>query len=79
MGGKDGDAARRHLVQFIDEIGALGAQAFDDMAIMDDLMPDIDWGAEFIDGAFDNFDGAFDTGTKTAGLGEDYLHGPILF
>ena len=76
---EDRDAAWRHLIQLVDEIGAFGAQAFDDMAVMDDFMPDIDRRAVFIDRTFDDFDRTFDTGTEAAGLSEDYLHGPILF
>jgi hypothetical protein len=38
MGAEYRNAARRHLIQFIDEIGALGAKVFDDMAVMDDFM-----------------------------------------
>jgi hypothetical protein len=65
----------RHLIQLIDEIGALGAQAFDDMTIMDDFVPNIDRGAVFIDRTLDDLDRAFDAGTKTTGLSEDNLHG----
>jgi hypothetical protein len=74
MGAEDCDAARRHLVQFVDEMGPLGPQAFDDMPVMNDFMPDIDRRAEFIDRPLDDLDRAFDSGAKTTRLGENYLH-----
>ena len=79
MGAENGDAAGRHFIQLVDEIGALGAQAFDDMTVVDDLVPDIDRRAEFIDGALDDLDRALDAGAKTTGLCEDNLHGSKLF
>jgi hypothetical protein len=37
-------------------------------------VPDIDGRAVFLQRALDDLDGANDTGTKTSGLGENYLH-----
>ena len=50
------------------EDGALGAQALDDEAVVDDFVADVDRCAELGQGAFDDLDGAFDAGAETAGL-----------
>ena len=40
-------------------------------------MADVDRRAEFFDSALDDDDGAFDTGTETARVGENDLHGGL--
>src|SRR4029077_16597543 len=42
MGAEDRHRTRRDLIDLVDELGTLGAQPLDDMAIVHDLMPDID-------------------------------------
>ena len=58
--------AVRHLVEFVDEHGALGLQALDDEFIVNDLVPHIDGGAEFPERALHRVDGAHDPGAKAA-------------
>src|SRR6185312_14564546 len=74
MGAEDGDAARRHLVDLLDEAGALGAQALDDMPVVDDLMADIDGWAVFLEGPLDDLDRPLDPGTKSPRLRQNNLH-----
>src|SRR3546814_18013355 len=52
------------LVEFVDEYGALGGQAVDDEAIMDDLVPHIDRRAVLRQRPFDDLDGTIDAGTE---------------
>src|SRR5260370_27713891 len=63
-----------HLVQFLDEAGALGLERFDDIAIMHDLVADIDRRAILLQRALDDLDGADDPGAKPARLGKNDLH-----
>ena len=42
VGAEHRHGAGRYLIQLIDEHGAAGAQVLDHMAVVDDLMPDID-------------------------------------
>ena len=44
------------------------------MLIMDDLMTNEDWLAEFLQRALDNIDGADNTGAETAWLGKQNTH-----
>ncbi len=71
VGGEHGDRAGRDVVQLVHEDGAAGAQVLDNVAVMDDLMADIDRRAVFLQCAFDDLDGPFHTGAEAAGLGED--------
>jgi hypothetical protein len=74
MGAENRDRAVRNLFQLLDEAGALGLQAVDDMAVMDDFVPHIDRRPEFLQGALDNLDGADDARTEAARLSQDHLH-----
>ena len=74
MGAEDGDAARGDLVEFVDEMRAFGAQPLHHMAVVHDLVPDIDRRAVFLDRPFDDLDRPLDTGTKAPGLGQDHPH-----
>jgi hypothetical protein len=47
VGREDDGRAIGHLVQFLDEDRALFLQPVDHETVMDDLVPDIDRGAEF--------------------------------
>src|SRR5262249_20839422 len=68
------DLAFRNFVQFLDEDGALRTQALDHVTVVHDLMPDIDRGAELLDGPLNNLDGSLDTGTEAARLGQNHSH-----
>ena len=60
----------RHLVELVDEDRALGLEVLDDIAIVHDLVTDIDRPAVALDGALDDLDGALDAGAETARAGE---------
>ncbi len=69
MRGKDDrpvTVLRRDLRQFLDEDRALRLQPFDDIAIVDDLVTDIDRRAIFLQRQHDDLDGAVDAGAKAA-------------
>ncbi len=70
MGGEDDGAVVGNLVQFLDEDGALRAQAVDHIFIMDDLVPDIDGRAIFGDRALHDGDGAVHPRAKAARRGD---------
>ena len=71
VGGEDHGRAFGHLVQLIDEQGALGLELFDHEAIMDDLVADIDRRTRNLERPLDNLDSAIDPGAKAARPGED--------
>ncbi len=68
MGAEHGYRQRRNLRQVLDEDRALVLQAFDHVFVMHDLVPDIDRRAVLHERALDDFDGAHDARTKSAGL-----------
>ncbi len=74
MGAEDGDAARRDLGQLVDEMRALGPQPLDHVAVVHDLVADIDRRAVFLERPFDDLDRALDAGAETPGLGQDDPH-----
>ena len=78
MGAEDGDAARRHLVHFLDEAHTLGAKPVDHMAVMDDFVPDVDRGAIKRQGPLDDLYRPLDAGAEASGLGQDDLHALVL-
>ena len=66
---EDRDAALRDLVDLVDEMRPFGAQPLDDVAVVHDLVADIDRRAIFFERALDDLDRAFDPGAETARLG----------
>lgn len=66
MRGEDDGAPVGHLLEFLHEDGALSAQGIDHEAIMDDLMPDIDRSAIFLERQLHDPDRAVDTRAKAA-------------
>ena len=60
----------RHLVELVDEDRALGLEILDDIAVMHDLVADIDRPAVALDGALDDLDGTVDAGAEAARAGE---------
>src|SRR5579875_405998 len=74
MGAEDRDIAGRHLVDLVDEDGSLGAQPLDDMAVVHDLVTDIDWRPVFFERALDDLDRSFDPGAEAPGLGQYHAH-----
>ena len=79
MRAEDEGAAAGHGGEVVDEYGAFLAQVVANILVMYDFMPDIDRCAEFFYGALDDGDGAFDTGTKAAGVGENDFHGALQY
>ena len=69
VGAENHRGAVRHLVQFIDEYRADGAQAIHDVLVVDDFVAHVDRRAEQHDGPLDDVDGAVHTGAESAGIG----------
>src|ERR1700734_332206 len=70
-------SVRRHFGQILDEAGALGLEALGHVLVVHDLVAHIDRRAVFLQRAFDDLDGAHNSGAKTTGLSEDYFHRQI--
>ena len=68
VGAEDRDAARRDLVDLVDEMRPFAAQPLDDMAVVDDLVADIDRRAIFFERALDDLDRPFDPGAEASRL-----------
>ena len=62
-----------HLVQLLDEHRAQAAQLVDHVAVVDDLVADIDRRAVLAQGLLDHVDRALDPGAETARAGEEDL------
>ena len=75
VGAEDGHRPVRHVGHFLDEHGALGAQALDHSFIVDDLVAHVDRRAVAFEGAFHDLDGALDAGAKSPRLSQQYLQG----
>ncbi len=69
--------AVRHLVQFLDEHRALVAQGIDYELVVDDLMPDIDRRAIFLDRQLDDLDRPVDARAKPRGAATSSSSGGI--
>jgi hypothetical protein len=78
MRAEDRYGAGRHLIQLFDEDRALGAQRLDDVAIMDDLVPDIDRRAHAIERTIDDVDRTHDPRAEAARLGENQSDGLFI-
>jgi hypothetical protein len=61
---QDDSGAVGYLFEFGHEYGTLGFEIVHDMDVVNDLPADVDRSAEPLQGALDNFDGAFDTRTE---------------
>ena len=75
MGAEHGDRALRHLVDLVDEHGALVAQGLDDMFVVDDLVAHIDRRPVDFQGALDNRNRPLDAGAYDCVVMD--LFGPI--
>ena len=78
MGAEDGDGARRHVLQSLDEARAFRLERFDHVAIVDDLMAHVDGSAMFGQRPLDNIDRSNNAGAKPARLSKYDLH-PLAF
>ena len=74
VGAENNDGAFGNFIGFLDEYDAFVLQPLHHMRVMNDFMAHINRRAEFIERHFDDFDGAFNSGAKTAGLGQNDLH-----
>ena len=75
MGAEYRDRQRRYFRQILDEDGALVLQAFDHVFVVDDLVPDIDRRAVFLERALDDLDRAHDARAKATRLRQINFHG----
>src|ERR1043166_6021006 len=77
MRAENSDAARRDLVELVDEPRALGAQPLDHVPVVHDLMPHVDRRAVFLQRALDNLDRALYPGAEATGLREHDSQTPL--
>ena len=70
VGGEHHRRVVRHLVQLLDENGALALQALHHEAVVDDLVAHIDRGAVLADRLLDDLDGAVHPGAEAARAGK---------
>jgi hypothetical protein len=75
---ENGDRSGGHFRKVFDEARTLGAQAFDDMAVVNDFVTDVYGRAEFRERLLDDIDGPDHAGAETARLGEHHAHGSDL-
>jgi hypothetical protein len=75
---EDGDRPGGYFGEIFDEARAFCAQAFDDMAVVNDFMSNVDGGAKFRERLLDDVDGPDHAGAKAARLREHYLHRIVL-
>ena len=73
MRGEDQPGAVGDLGEFLDEDGALPAKRVDDVAVVDDLVANIDLPAAQLKRALDDLDGAHDAGAEAANLRDHEL------
>ncbi|MNE75707.1 hypothetical protein D3C80_1718910 [compost metagenome] len=78
MGGKHHRPVVRALVQLLDEDRPHALQPLDDVAVVDDLVADIDGSAELLDGALDDLDGPIHPGAEAARRGEPHVQGAAI-
>jgi hypothetical protein len=64
-----------HFVEFLDENRALGLQAIDHIAVVDDLVAHIDRRAVAFERALDDLDRAVDPGAEAARRGDQHRSG----
>ena len=76
MGAEHRHGPGRDVLDFLDEDCAATAEISDDMPIVDDLVPDIDWWPELDQRTFDDFDRPLDAGAEATWLGQHNLNHP---
>ena len=75
MRAEDRDGVGRDLGEVLDEVRALGLQAFDHVLVVHDLVAHIDRRAVFLERALDDLDRAHHAGAEAARLRQNDLHG----
>jgi hypothetical protein len=76
---EDGDRPGGYFREVFDEARAFCAQAFDDMAVVNDFVSNVDRSTKLRECLFDDVDGPDHAGAKAARLREHYLHRSVLF
>src|SRR5438477_605222 len=76
---EDGDRPGGYFREVFDEARAFCAQAFDDMAVVNDLVSNIDRSTKLRERLLDDVDGPDHAGAKAARLREHHLHRSVLF
>src|SRR5689334_21473687 len=71
---EDGHRPLRHFVKFFDKARAFALQSFDHVAVMHDLMADVDGTTVFLQRVLDNVDGPHHARAKASRLGKDHAH-----
>jgi hypothetical protein len=74
MGAEDSQCTGWYLIESLNEQSSLVFQVLDHMAVVDDLMQNIDRGAMNLEGPFNNFYSSHHPRTKSAGLSKYHLH-----
>ncbi len=74
VGAEDHVAVVGNLVELVDEDRALALEVVDDVAVVHDLVANVNRRAEQLDRALDDLDRAVDAGAKAAGIGEQNFH-----
>src|SRR5262249_37149390 len=75
---EDDGGAVGHLGELVHEHRAARAQAVDHETVVHDFVAHVDRRTERFQRALDDLDGAVDTGTKAAGIGEQDFHAAII-
>ena len=75
VGTKDHRVAGGDVVDVFDKRDALVDEAVDHVLVVDDVVVDIQRGADQVDQLLDRVDGHVDAGAEAAGVGEDDPHG----
>ena len=73
MGAEDDGGVVGHLVELVDEVGALGAERLDHVAVVDDLLAHVDGVRTHLQRQLDDVDGAVDARAEAAWPSEDDL------
>jgi len=76
---EDGDRPGGYFREIFDEARAFCAQAFDDMAVVNDLVSHVDRSTKLRERLLDDVDGPDHAGAKAARLREHHLHRRVLF
>ena len=74
MRAEDRDRAGGHLGKVLDEAGALGLEAFDDVTVVHDLVAHVDGRSILLERLLHDVDGTHDAGAIAARLGEYHFH-----
>ena len=75
VGAEDEHGPVRDLVVALHEAGPLGGQGLHHVAVVHDLVPDVDRGSEDLERLLHDLDGALDAGAATAGACQEDGHG----